>query len=341
MVNVTSNGTLEAGDGEDWWTSYTPRLGVWKTVIISVVLVLIISGNLLVMAVMRKVRSFPPVSRVCMISLAMSDLMVGMVYAPFALHMSLGKRPVIIRAWCVANCYLGIYFSSVSMCNMAGTSLDRFLTVSLPLVYRKHSTTKKCMVIVSLAWVFPALCFIPLCLTELKLKYFPDSMTCSLDFYHHYAWTISMIVLVFGVCSVIIAVSNIWLYRIASRHVGAIRRQSGNRDDIEVESGATLRRDRRRSSATHPAVSKILIAVVVTFYSCWTPLMTYKVFTFVDRTDGPHGLGFALVWIAMCHSFLNVVTYCVFSAEFRAGLRRLLTFSRGDANFRFVNGRCL
>ncbi|CAH1243306.1 GPR52 [Branchiostoma lanceolatum] len=337
MENVTSNSTVETDDGEDWWTSYTPRLGVWKTVIVSVVLVLIITGNLLVMVVVRKVRSLPPVSRVCMISLALSDLMVGMVYAPFALHMSLGKQPI-IRVWCIANCYLGIYFSAVSMCNMAGTSLDRFLTVSLPLVYRKHSSTKKCMVIVSVAWVFPALCFIPLCFTELKMKYFPDSMTCSLDFFHHYAWTVTMIVLIFGMCSVIIAVSNVRLYKIASRHVLAIRKQDQDRNNPEVSSGMSRSR-RRRSSVTHPTVSKILITVVVTFYSCWTPLMTYKVFTFVDRTDGPHGLGFALVWIAMCHSFLNVVTYCVFSAEFRMGLRKLL-FSRCSGKDKLPCKKC-
>ncbi|XP_019645638.1 PREDICTED: probable G-protein coupled receptor 52 [Branchiostoma belcheri] len=326
MENNTSNGTVEAGEGEDWWTSYTPRLGVWKTVIVSVVLVLITVGNLVVMVVVRKVRSLPLVSRVGMISLALSDLMVGMVYAPFALHMSLGKQ-AIIKVWCVANCYLGIYFSSVSMCNMAGTSLDRFLTVSLPLVYRKHSSTKKCMVIVCMAWFFPAVCFIPLFLTKLKMKYFPDSLTCSLDFYHHYAWTVFMIVVIFGLCSIIIAVSNVKLYKIATRHVRAIRKQ--DRDNPASGTGES-RRGRRRSSATHPTVSKILITVVVTFYSCWTPLMTYKVFTFVDRTDGPHGLGFALVWIAMCHSFLNVVTYCVFSAEFRMGLRQLLLACCGD-----------
>ena len=112
--------------------------------------------NIVTIHAIRKTSSLPKTLRTLLLSLAVSDVGVGLLGQPIFVSM--------LVKWLQQNnpgCntykvffFTGHLFSSASFLGVVGVSLDRFLAIYLHLRYQELVTHKRVVVVVILIWVW-------------------------------------------------------------------------------------------------------------------------------------------------------------------------------------------
>ena len=128
--------------------------------------------NIVTIHAIRKTSSLPKTLKTLLLSLAVSDVGVGLLGQPF--YVSL------VVEWLQQNnpgCITNIVFiftvnvfSLVSLLGVVAVSVDRFLTIHLHLRYQELVTHKRVVVVVILMWVMSA--FLPLILVWIPFNNF-------------------------------------------------------------------------------------------------------------------------------------------------------------------------
>ncbi|XP_068757258.1 melanocortin receptor 5-like [Montipora capricornis] len=116
-----------------------------------------IVGNILILIALHKQRSLHPPSRLLLRSLAVSDLLVGIVAEParVAYWISLENK-----SWNVCAYFFDVgHVTSVVLCNVTlsivtAISVDRLLALLLGLRYRQVATVERVYVVVISLWIF-------------------------------------------------------------------------------------------------------------------------------------------------------------------------------------------
>ena len=123
----------------------------------TVVMLLTIVGNILVCF---SVYYFPRLRRPTnffIVSLAVSDLLVGLLSLPFRLTQTINhdKWPDSLgHAGCQFWIWIDMFCSGASILNLTGISFDRLLAVKWPLTYRERMTTKRASLIILIVWLY-------------------------------------------------------------------------------------------------------------------------------------------------------------------------------------------
>ena len=166
--------------------------------------------NIVTIHAMRKTSSLPNLLKVLLLSLAVSDLGVGLVVQPFYIAW-LVKRIQQNSASTVSNpgytmdtVFFTVMnlFSCASFFNVLALSVDRFLAIHLHLRYREFVTYKRVVVVVVSIWVFSAF------FSSIKI-WTPKNITESLTV---------VVALLFGLCIMCTTVIYYRIYLIVRRH---------------------------------------------------------------------------------------------------------------------------
>lgn len=159
----------------------------WEVVLIILVTgtlsFITILGNMLVLVSFRLNRQLRTISNYYLLSLAVADLILGIV------SMNLYTANIIMGRWMLGHlaCKLWLALdyvaSNASVMNLLVISFDRYFSVTRPLTYRTKRTPKRAAALIALAWVVsfvlwaPAILFWPHSEKELK-----DKVNCSIPF---------------------------------------------------------------------------------------------------------------------------------------------------------------
>lgn len=174
-----SNRTVDAGSlgGHQPWEVV---LIVLVTGTLSFITIL---GNLLVLISFRLNRQLRTISNYYLLSLAVADLILGMV------SMNLYTANIIMGRWVLGHLACDLWLaldyvaSNASVMNLLVISFDRYFSVTRPLTYRTKRTPRKAAALIALAWVVsfvlwaPAILFWPHSKEELE-----DKVNCSIPF---------------------------------------------------------------------------------------------------------------------------------------------------------------
>ncbi|XP_026888010.2 muscarinic acetylcholine receptor M1 [Electrophorus electricus] len=126
-----------------------------------------ILGNLLVLISFRVNSQLRTISNYYLLSLAVADLILGMV------SMNLYTAYIIMGRWMLGHLACDLWLaldyvaSNASVMNLLVISFDRYFSVTRPLTYRARRTPKRAAVLIALAWVVsfvlwaPAILFWP------------------------------------------------------------------------------------------------------------------------------------------------------------------------------------
>ena len=129
--------------------------------------------NIVTIYAIRKTSSLPKTLKTLLLSLAVSDLGVGLLVQPFYVTIlimyleqnnnNIPSPNAIHKAFFV----MGILFSLVSFFGVMALSADRFLAIHLHLRYQELVTDKRVVAVVILTWVFSAfLSLVWICVQE-------------------------------------------------------------------------------------------------------------------------------------------------------------------------------
>ena len=126
---------------------------------------LTIIGNSIVIYSCWTAPNIAPPSRVFFISLAVSDLLVGLVVLPLS---AVYRAIILIRLNNQSNDYdsnlecdisktvgfFALFLSGVSLNSIAIIAVDRYLGLSLHLRYHELVTAKRALIVVAIAWIW-------------------------------------------------------------------------------------------------------------------------------------------------------------------------------------------
>ena len=112
--------------------------------------------NIITIYVLRKISSLPKPVRILLLSLAVSDLAVGLIVQPLAIATLVTQNNEYTFQFEKASEVFGICFTAASFLNITALGADRFLAIHLHLRYQELVTHRRIVTAVITIWVFSA-----------------------------------------------------------------------------------------------------------------------------------------------------------------------------------------
>lgn len=125
---------------------------VWSIIDI-VLFITIVCGNCLTIAAVqlsRRLRSV--VSNLFILSLAISDLLVGLTI-PYHLAFYLDVTLGLSKALCMMKFFFNIVACCVSIWNLIAIAVDRYIAIVYPLHYSRWITKRKAVIVIMFGWI--------------------------------------------------------------------------------------------------------------------------------------------------------------------------------------------
>ncbi|KAM5125189.1 5-hydroxytryptamine receptor 6-like [Mantella aurantiaca] len=137
------------------------RVGI--AVFLSFIVLLTAAGNSLLILLIFTQRSLRNTSNYFLVSLFMSDLMVGLVVMPPAMLNELHGHWVLDAVFCRIWYSFDVMCCSASILNLCVISLDRYLLIISPLKYKLRMTSCRALALILATWTLAALAsFLPI-----------------------------------------------------------------------------------------------------------------------------------------------------------------------------------
>nr|XP_020637807.1 5-hydroxytryptamine receptor 6 [Pogona vitticeps] len=148
----SANATRSAGERPGWLHG-----SPWTATFLCFIILLTMVGNFSLILLIFTQRSLRNTSNYFLVSLFMSDLMVGSVVMPPAMLNQLCGRWVLDPAFCSIWFSFDVMCTSASILNLCVISLDRYLLIISPLKYKLRMTSGRAVLLILATWTLAAL----------------------------------------------------------------------------------------------------------------------------------------------------------------------------------------
>ena len=223
----------------------------WKHPVLGVLLVLFclitITGNTLVICAVLRERYLKSANNYYIVSLAIADLLVGLVVMPFnTIHEMTSSYWFFGQIWCDLWHSFDVFASTASILSLVVIALDRYSAISDPFNYQTRWITQYWIIYIAVIWIcsagisFPAIAYwhhnTPIINTTLAFNtpYKDNICTFTDDIYY---LVFSSLVSFYMPLSVMIFV-YIRIYRAATRQMTALK--TGHKVDVKSSDGTHL-----------------------------------------------------------------------------------------------------
>ncbi|XP_018651133.1 putative amine GPCR [Schistosoma mansoni] len=173
--NTNSNGTIINKSNVDNMTkgimisnyTMTDDYNLWKTILLGVLLIvaalLTITGNVLVfIAFLRERYMRKNLTNWFLVSLAIADLLVGIIVMPFAIYHTLYDAYWPFgRDWCDIWHAFDVLSSTASILNLCAIALERFWATENPITHTSMRTRRHCLLMLTIVWICSVLISFP------------------------------------------------------------------------------------------------------------------------------------------------------------------------------------
>ncbi len=281
--------------------------------ILTIVGIIIAIGNAMVCFAFYKNRKVRTITNHFVISLAISDFLVGSVLAP-------------MNAWNSTSSALGplIAFTLIgSLSNISGCTYDRFVAIQHPLRYQAILTKAKLHKVLVIIWV------IPVVVTLVPQLWLAGGSKLGLSFS-----TILKInriyvgCMAFGVLATCLVLTAIYVrvFQVARKHMAAISYLSNFNQPQKNEDNANgtrapgrrLRRFSLRSLVKDVKATKLFAIIASTFVLCWLPLIIINITDSIGFQDKlPMAFVNTALFTIFGNSLVNPIIYALFQPSFR------------------------
>ena len=284
-----------------------PVLIALRTCFIAIIALLIIPGNILSIAVIRRVTNLADSTKILMTSLAVSDLSVGLFTLLCVVASAMDRWPFGDLVCEFVTIYSLSCFA-MSVLSIISINIERFLAVTRPYkfpVWCTSSRVKKAVVFLALL----SLCFglSSKLASQVSAEFHDVLQVC---YYIKAPPFVITCTLILGDIFPTSLMSYIYyrLIKISRQHEQRLN-QNGNNEANNNHDNKAL---------------KTFLVVTLTFAGCYTPFLTLQTAMYLPGVSIPEWLQFLTLWLLISNSMFNVIIYCLFNKAFRQTAKKIL-----------------
>ncbi|XP_030756274.1 beta-2 adrenergic receptor [Sitophilus oryzae] len=277
--------------------------------IIFIMALAIIITNVLIIATFLNFRGPSEVINCYLLSLAVADLLCGVVIVPLSVY------PAIVKDWvygdviCRLVGYVEITLWAVTVYTFMWISVDRYLAVRKPLRYETVQTKTRGQCWMAFTWISAAMLCCPPLLGFTKPLFDRDAYICVLDWGSMAAYSITLSILVLGPSLITIVYTYTYIFMMLRK----------------LRSGVPFH-DKEYATALSENLSNpshmMSFALVIAFCCSWTPYIGVKMYEYFTGTKiQMQFLHFGIVWLGFLNSFWKALILITMSPQFRLALR--------------------
>ncbi|XP_041832656.1 trace amine-associated receptor 1-like [Melanotaenia boesemani] len=260
-------------------------------------------GNLLVIISIIYFKQLHTPSNCLIFSLAVVDLLVGIVVFPFSMSYPLSSCLYYRDLFCKIRDSFDVVLSNTSILNLCCISVDRYYAVCQPLTYRTKINICVVSVMILMSWgvsIFIAVGFV---ITEIK------EAKCQQNcFTNVVIEKICAPVFSFYLPVIIMLYIYLRIYAVAQRQARSIHNVTN--------SGVTVSSGERKATRTLAIVMGVFLICWLPFFLCFSLQLTGRVTIQVYET---------LNWFTLSNSMLNPFIYAFFYSRFRSAFRMIIS----------------
>lgn len=288
-------------------------------IVLAIIIIVTICGNVVVCLAVGLNRRLRTLTNCFIVSLAVTDLMLGLLVQPFAAMYEVSNH-----IWNLSHTFCDIYNSldvmlcTASILNLFMISLDRYYAVTAPLRYTTLVTPRRVALVMVVIWTVSIMVsFLPIHLgwnTNGTMEH--DPQKCSLGVNPIYGLVDAL--LTFYIPLVIMCATYYRIFKIA-------REQAKRINNVPCH---------KRVNHMLPTVNEhkaiVTLAIVMgAFIICWFPYFTVFIYRGLkgDNAVGKDLLSI-VTWLGYANSALNPILYGTLNRDFRTAYQQLLRCQR-------------
>ncbi|XP_035869923.1 histamine H2 receptor [Phyllostomus discolor] len=282
------------------------------SVALTVLIVITVAGNVVVCLAVGLNRRLRSLTNCFIVSLAITDLLLGLLVLPFSAVYQLSCRWDFGKALCDVYTSLDVMLCTASILNLFMISLDRYYAITDPLRYPVLVTPARVGVSLVLIWaVSITLSFLPIHLewnSRNKTSGVNSTIvSCKVQVNLVYGLVDGLVT--FYVPLGVMCITYCRIFKIA-------RDQAKRIHHVGSWKAATVRE--HKATVT-------LAAVMGAFIVCWFPYFTVFVYRGLTGDDAINKVFEAVVlWLGYANSALNPILYAALNRDFRTAYQQLL-----------------
>ncbi|KAL9975374.1 hypothetical protein ACROYT_G012529 [Oculina patagonica] len=323
-ANFTNHCCNESTEKEFYLVTSTwpTSVVILTTILMIIVNVVTLVGNAFVIVALTKIDALKHMANnQVVISLAIADLLVGLLVMPCAIDAVLAGKWRFGELWGKLNAFGNFAFCISSIMHLALLSVDRYIAISRPLVYSSVVTKTRARSACLLLWIYSTLWALPPLFGVSSYECFiPYIGKCLKKDWQHskvaIAFTASVVCGTYGAAVVVMCFVYFKIFI-------AIFKQS-KRISVTVEQ---VRRNNDSAARTNASARKGVLTVLIvigTYIVCWSP---FCVLLFVQMACGKSAGGptadLITMFIGFANSACNPIIYCIRYRAFRETVKRI------------------
>ncbi|XP_072559179.1 trace amine-associated receptor 1-like [Paramormyrops kingsleyae] len=296
-------------------------------VLLGATILLTVLGNLLVIVTISHSKQLHTPTNYLILSLAVSDFLLGAVVMPPSLIRSLETCWYLGECFCQIHSSIDILLSAASIFMLYMISIDRYVAVSRPLLYHVKITNCVAKYMILTCWVFSALfCFETEMNSWIIQNFYLTQLNCEgrcAVLQNKLSSTLSSLFVFF--------IPGLFMLGLYLKILVIAHKQARS---LQVTILTNMNREKTRIilSKLEQKSTRTLGIVTGVYLSCWSPFFIYIIIDPVTGLSTPYMYDI-LLWIGYLNSGINPIIYSFLFIWFRESIRK--AFRKISANFNY------
>ncbi|XP_049610804.1 histamine receptor H2a [Syngnathus scovelli] len=303
--------------------------------ILTLLILLTIIGNVLVCLAVCASRRLRCLTNCFIVSLAVTDLLLGLAVLPFSAHLQLTDDWPLGPVFCNFYISMDVMLCTASILTLLAISMDRYLAVTMPLRYSSLVLPWRVFVAMASVWtVSVGVSFLPIYMgwntvngTVQNYDQQTPERTCRFELNRPYVLTDSLLTfylpLLVMCCTYlrILRIARAQIKRIISARPTCITTYTSHQSAVTTVLSSVPASALREHKAT-----VTLAAVIGAFVVCWLPYFILFTALGLQENPDPNKVPeFSIVlWLGYANSALNPILYGALNRDFRSAYTHLL-----------------
>lgn len=274
-----------------------------------------IVGNALVLLAIYKNIKLQTVTNTFIASLALADLLVGILVSPLAALSYLGLPNNYM--WCVFTNSVIVVFTQISIFNLCAIAVERFIAIKSPYFYQEYLTIRVAIIIVIVAWISGVIVgFVPLFgwnlgpMADNKCAFVKVIDMKYMVYFNFFGFVLIPLLIMFLIYLYIFFIVRQQLHKIAALEV--INHNEQKKQTMKF--------------AKEVKAAKSLAVVIGVFALCWLPIHILNSISLLCRgSNCVYHINLLLAAILLSHinSAVNPFLYAIGNSQFQIAFKKM------------------